>query len=158
MRSYSSLLHTVYDQPEPVGKLGRGTHYSVLSFLNWFDQEGALADSSKETQFAVIWDEDHDVRIAQVLENAVESKILQNALFIGERKGLLSVLLRPGITPKRKADLEKAYYEIAQSQEDAWGSEIAVYPGGLRSLINESEDQVKAYLEHIRVLWPLNRI
>ena len=60
MRVYSPFFHTVYDQSEPVGVLGQGTHYSVLRFVE------VVADNPSHTMFcdfAVIWDEDHDTRI-----------------------------------------------------------------------------------------------
>jgi predicted nucleic acid-binding protein len=56
MQTYSPYFKTLYDQPEPIGRLGRGTHYSVLRCLGL----------SGFHDFAIIWDEDHDKRVIAV--------------------------------------------------------------------------------------------
>ena len=34
---YSTLFSCLYDEPDPVGQLGRGTHYSVMRSVEWLD-------------------------------------------------------------------------------------------------------------------------
>lgn len=59
--SYSPLFQTLHDEIHPVGKLGRGAHYSVLRAPIWQSvllkplKQGAVLD------FAVIWDHDDGV-------------------------------------------------------------------------------------------------
>ena len=73
-----------------MGDFGRGTHYSVLRVPIWQDEwlsplpQGALLD------FAVIWDEDHDERVMQVIEELYFSGLLGPVRFVGERKGSLT--------------------------------------------------------------------
>jgi hypothetical protein len=49
MKNYSPFFEVLYDEPAPVGYLGRGTHYSVLRAPVWQDEkpeafeEGAFA-------------------------------------------------------------------------------------------------------------------
>lgn len=153
MQSYSPLLYTVYDQPSPIGHLGRGVHYSVLQFLNWFDLDGHLADSSSPHQFAVIWDEDHDIRVINVIDEAVRQKVMQNVLFIGERKGSLSVLLKKETSDKRMKSIAETFSHLGGTQEDSWPTETFRYPDGLKTLIHDSESKIKPYLDHILALW-----
>jgi hypothetical protein len=53
MRTYSPFLHTLYDQPEPVGYLGRGTHYSILRALCWHDETLRLSGECRAHDLAV---------------------------------------------------------------------------------------------------------
>src|SRR5260370_21913517 len=91
--SYSAFFQTLHDEAKPVGKIGRGTHYSILRAQVWQDErlkplkKGMLAD------FAVIWDEDHDERVIEVIEWLYFEGLLSPIRFIGERKGSLTVLL-----------------------------------------------------------------
>ena len=61
MKQYSPFFSTLHDEDGPVGHLGGGTHYSVLRAVLW-EPEPAFHD------FAVVWDEDHDLRVVWVLE------------------------------------------------------------------------------------------
>jgi len=84
MRQYSSLFTTVYDQPEPVGTMGLGTHYSV----------GRLFHEAERTvqTFAIIWDRDHDLRVIRVIDEAIALGKFAQTLFIGERRGKVTDL------------------------------------------------------------------
>ena len=37
VRQYSKLFSCLYDEAEPVGSLGRGTHYSIFRSVEWLD-------------------------------------------------------------------------------------------------------------------------
>ena len=75
MRTYSPFFQTLYDEQAPVGHLGRGTHYSVLRAAVFHDELGEILPENrykgphaKFHDFAVIWDEDHDKRVIEVIE------------------------------------------------------------------------------------------
>src|ERR1700692_4902503 len=91
--SYSPFFKTLHDETQPVGHFGRGTHYSVLQVPIWQDQWLNPLPLGSLLDFAVIWDEDHDERVIEVIENIYFSGLLAPVRFIGERKGSLSVLI-----------------------------------------------------------------
>ena len=93
MYKYSNFFQTVYDQNLPVGSLGRGTHYSILRALIWHDSYGNLIKKAKEHTFAIIWDEDHDVRVIKVIEEIYKNCHLQHFCIFGERKGGFTALM-----------------------------------------------------------------
>lgn len=121
--SYSPFLQTLHDQTHPIGKLGRGTHYSVLRAPIWQSallkplRQGAFLD------FAVIWDEDHDDRVIGVIEDLYFNTLLSPVRFIGERKGTLWVLLDEKNVAWNAENFTR-YRErveaISQSQCDPW--------------------------------------
>lgn len=155
MQSYSPLLYTLHDQPSPIGNLGRGVHYSVLQYLNWFDLDGRLVESGAPHKFAVIWDEDHDIRIVDIIEGAILQKVMQNVLMIGERKGSLSVLLNEETSDNRLKSIAETFSQLGRGQEDSWPAETFRYPDGASALIRDSERKSKPYLEHIVALWDM---
>ena len=66
--SYSKLFSTLHDEAEPVGNLGRGTHYSVFRAAEWFDVERRPLVQAQIHDFAIVWDEDHDTRVISTVE------------------------------------------------------------------------------------------
>src|SRR3984893_19514823 len=66
---YSPFFKTLHDETHPVGHFGRGTHYSVLQVPIWQDQWLNPLPLGSLLDFAVIWDEDHDERVIEVIEN-----------------------------------------------------------------------------------------
>ena len=90
---YSDYFHTLHDETQPVGNLGRGTHYSVLRYASWHDVELKRLDQPVTHDFSVIWDEDHDTRIISAIEKIFEAGLLAPIQFIGERKAFLSIVL-----------------------------------------------------------------
>jgi hypothetical protein len=91
--SYSQLFSCLYDQIEPVGTLGRGTHHSVFRAVTSLDKDLMPLERPKLHDFAVIWDEDHDERVILVVEGLLMQGLLAPVLFIGERKGTLNVIV-----------------------------------------------------------------
>lgn len=65
---YSALLACLYDEPEPVGHLGRGTHYSIFRTAEWRDVVLDPLPVPQIHDFAIIWDEDHDTRVIEAVE------------------------------------------------------------------------------------------
>lgn len=91
--AYSNLFHTVYDEKQPVGNLGRGTHYSILSAPQWLNIYQELLPKVWIQKFGIIWDEDHDNRVIEVIEKAYSEMIFYPVLFIGERKAMLTIIV-----------------------------------------------------------------
>jgi len=164
VKRYSDFLKTLYDQPEPVGEIGGGCHYSVLRAPVW--RAGALGDGEVATfhDFAVIWDEDHDERIVKVIEDLYLGGLLPRVLFVGERKGLLSVVL----DPKAASEMEKLgtlhdYRErLEQGFEapppDLWElTSFGILGSEPGSIIADEKERVVRYLDSINLLWRLGR-
>ena len=163
---YSDLFSCRYDQPAPVGKMGRGTHYSVFRTAEWHDVNGVAVRRAQLHDFAVIWDEDHDTRVIPAIENLYVAGLLAPVQFIGERKGTLTVLvaacfydLDDVLEPYRKC-----IAQIAEAlPDDRWEVEIGSFcrsaleehrlmPAGI---IADTEERVAVYLRGIDHLWKL---
>ena len=158
MKIYSPLFHTLYDEQDPVGKLGRGTHYSILGVVQWVDKQKKVLARPGIQRFAVIWDEDHDERVIDVAERAYMRGIFAPVLYISERKAFLTVVV------------DKEFYEIIQgdlvSYNMAW-EEICTDVRGDRfnfqlhvmgsnvDIIMDSDEKVSTYLKNIDNLWNL---
>jgi hypothetical protein len=154
---YSPFIQTLHDETQPVGHLGRGTHYSVLRVPIWQDQwlnplpRGALLD------FAVIWDEDHDERVIQAIEDLYFCGLLAPVRFVGERKGNLSVLIDEKTVQAWDHAALKSYREavneVGQSLEDPWPTTVAAVSSSKHSIIHASNEDVTLYLRNIHMLW-----
>lgn len=164
--NYSTLLHTLYDQPAPVGHLGRGTHYSVFRTAEWRDVIMASLNKPQIHDFAVIWDEDHDERIIEAIEKIYMAGLLSPVQFIGERKGALSVILAARYyfqdsempVEQYKACIE----EIMNSLDDYWPVQIGMFDRSpiehqcdVIGIINDDDQKVLTYLKTIDNLWSL---
>lgn len=158
MKSYSPLFHTLYNEQSQVGKLGRGTHYSILGAVQWVDKRKKLLPLPGIQRFAVIWDEDHDERVIDVAERAYMRGIFAPVLYIGERKASLTVVV------------DKEFHEIIQGdwvsynmaweetctdvRGDRFNFELHVVDSDV-SIIQDSDDKVSTYLKNIDNLWNL---
>jgi hypothetical protein len=69
MPKYSEFFQTLYDEQGPTIGLGRGTHYSVLRAVVFHDETGEPLPDARFTDFAIIWDEDHDTRVIDPIED-----------------------------------------------------------------------------------------
>lgn len=165
--TYSQLLSCLYDQAEPVGHLGRGTHHSIFRSVQWRDLDGDFRDSGRLHDFAVVWDEDHDIRVVSMVEHLHMAGLLWPVVFAGERKGTLTLLIRHGVDPCReRADWFDTVRDIAENAvaRDPWTVEFGVWhrdpanrdgltdPAGL---IDDDDELVGAYLQAIDALWQL---
>lgn len=164
---YSQFLACLYDQAEPVGDLGRGTHYSVFRSIEWRDLNGDFRDSGRFHDFAVVWDEDHDTRVIGFAEQLHMHGLLWPIIFIGERKGMLTILLWRDVDPVReRSDWFDVVKELAETavECDVWTADFGRFhrdPANCQSLtepagiISDSDELVVAYLQAIDVLWQL---
>ncbi len=167
---YSTLFSCIYDEQQPVGNLGRGTHYSIFRAIEWLDVIRAPLDLPQVHDFSVIWDEDHDERVINVIENIYMAGLLSPVQFIGERKGSLTVIVAAkfyfGGTPDI-SDYQKQLQKICDKSTDGdfWPVEIGMFdrsPGfppnsphqtEVCGLINDEFHRVVTYLRNIDSLW-----
>ena len=160
MKSYSHVFSTLPDEQEPVGLLGRGTHYSILRALIW-GHEPRFHD------FAVIWDDDHDERIVWCAEQLLLNRLLGEALVVGERKGNLTILTHSYPSDDYNAKVNEVATRIPGG--DSFDPRVWPFPHtmephfaddnpcteGLRSIVYDEPPQVAAYLAGINALWRL---
>lgn len=166
VRQYSTYFSCLYDEPGPVGSLGRGTHYSVLRSVEWLDVQRRRLPIPHVHDFAVIWDEDHDERVIDAIERIYLAGLLSPVQFIGERKGGLTVIVASPHywAPRNEADAYKRALEaIGQSLDDPWPVEIGCFDRRMGSpqnrnfegIISAAENRVELYLANIDSLWEL---
>lgn len=149
-RIYSPFFQTLYDQPEPVGQLGRGGHYSVLRAVTHRDIHGAPLDEARFQDFAIIWDEDHDERVIEVVEQMYFVGLLAPAKVIGERKASMTVILD---SASRLADEPAVSNYLARLEELDPSSDCftkAVPLGHTGGLVHDAEQRVQRFLDHIQ--------
>lgn len=164
---YFNCLHHENDS---VGSLGRGTHYSVLRSAEWFDIARSPLARARWHDFAIVWDEDHDERILGVVEQMHFAGLLAPVLFVGERKGSLTVLVASEFTSKiTKGDFDRYKREVDEIASDIDGDSWPVrlgfadfsyatgprYSPDAEVIIQDDERRVRTYLENINVLWTL---
>jgi hypothetical protein len=92
MQTYSDFFKTLHDETNPTGYLGRGTHYSVLRAVVFHDPIGTPLPEGDFTDFAVVWDEDHDLRVIEPIEEIYRRGLLSSFLIFGERKGSFTAI------------------------------------------------------------------
>ena len=161
--SYSTIFHTVYDQPAPVGvlTLGHGNHYSVLSCPQW---RGVLNEDTlgevRNQMIGVIWDEDHDTRVIRVLERAYINHLMAPVMFVGERRAKLRVVVQDDLLfgEDYLAEWRGSVLE-ALADSDDWGVEIVCLKDvGSHGLIVADKAVVNRYLGVIRDLWAVGEL
>lgn len=166
---YSTLFSCIYDEPAPIGHLGRGTHYSVFRSVEWLDVCREPAELPQVHDFSIIWDEDHDTRIIEIVEAIYMAGLLSPIQFIGERKGTLTIIVAAKFYFCGSDDSLESYKRQLQSicdnsnHGDWWPVEIGLFdrsPGSphqtdLGGLINDNEHRVITYVRNIDSLWGL---
>jgi len=159
---YSTLFSTIYDEAKPVGNLGRGTHYSILRAAQPLNYLNKRQKEIQAQDLCVVWDEDHDTRVIEVIEELYLQNLLAPVIFIGERKGSVTVLVHIDF---RDNDLlfekfEQQLSHITSSLNDPWTLAIETYkaPPWERFqsvMIHDNSEKVKTYLDNISNLWDL---
>jgi hypothetical protein len=165
---YSDYFYAIYDEQEPVGHLGRGTHYSVFRCAEFHDVTARRIVRPLTHDFAVIWDEDHDTRIFNVVERMYEMGLLAPVQFIGERKASLHVVVASkfwGVEGGNLATYRNTIQEVIANDvwNDVWNVEVGFYdkvgphhqtelPFGM---IHCGAEQLDTYLRNIDNLWDL---
>ncbi|MCC2976244.1 hypothetical protein LK533_06095 [Sphingomonas sp. PL-96] len=170
-QTYSTLFSCLHDEKEPIGYLGRGTHYSVFRSIEWLDVERRQLVKPQIHDFAVIWDEDHDERIINVVERIYMAGLLSPVQFIGERKGGLSIVLAARYycgsgDDYRGAEFAKLVSPIVSDVDgDSWNLELGCFDRHdtsarghqteLPSIIQDKDEVAFTYLKNIDNLWRL---
>lgn len=170
MRIYSPHFSCLYDEQDPIGNIGRGSHYSVFRTAEWRNVVREPLDHAQIHDFAVIWDEDHDERIIDVAERIFMAGLFSPIQFIGERKGSLAVIYAARfkfhppepVFLKWQKDIERIASEI---NGDSWNVNFGRFDKSLfhgaphqtesAYIVQDSEDRAIAYLRHIDNLWNL---
>lgn len=163
---YSQLFACLFDQAGPVGGLGRGTHYSIFRSIQWREIDGDFCDCARLHDFAIVWDEDHDVRVITIVEKLHLMGLLWPIVFIGERKGGLTILLWQGVDPtKERSDWFEVVQDIVDAvEDDVWTMTYGAYdrdPANSEKrtvqgeIIDDESELVVAYLQSIDLLWQL---
>lgn len=166
---YSTLFSCIYDEPEPIGHIGRGSHYSVFRSVEWLDVCRNPANPSQVHDFAVIWDEDHDTRVIGIIEAIYMAGLLSPVQFIGERKGILTVIVAAKFYSAGSEANLKSYQRQLQTicdnsnYDDHWPVEIGLFhrlPDSphrtdLCGLVNDDTHRATTYIRNIDVLWGL---
>jgi hypothetical protein len=167
VRQYSKLFTCLYDEPAPIGAIGRGTHYSVFRSVEWLDVTRRQLPLPQIHDFAVIWDEDHDERVIEAVERIYMAGLLSPIQFIGERKGGLTAVVAArfyfiGNEGETEA-YRRAIEAITQGLDDPWPAELGSFdrsPGSphqtfTQGLIQDSDHRAGVYLANIDSLWGL---
>ena len=169
--SYSTLFSCLHDEREPVGYVGRGTHYSVFRSVEWLDVERRQLAKPQIHDFAVIWDEDHDERVIDVIERIYMAGLLSPVQFIGERKGGLSIVLAARYFCGSSDDFRGAEFAklvsplVSDVNGDSWNMELGCFDRSDKSaqghqtelpgIIQDDDEVVFTYLKNIDNLWRL---
>ena len=158
--NYSPILPCIHDDLEPIGNIGRGSHYSVFEVPQWQDVMG-------RKRFAIIWDEDHDTRVIEIIEKLFVSGLFHPVQYIGERKGMLTVIVAAnfhwGVTNPILEDYKAAVTHIASSDNsaDSWSTEFGMFDKSTGSpqnvdyngIIASSDSMTDIYIRNIDNLW-----
>ena len=166
---YSTLFSCLYDESAPVGNIGRGCHYSVFRTVEWLDVVRKPLRLPEIHDFAVIWDEDHDQRVINVIERIYMRGLLSPIQFVAEHKGCLTVIVAAkfyfsGIEKDTDAYIEELADCVRSAvQDDFWSTEVGMFdrsPGNphqndLRGLIAASQHRSMTYVQNIDSLWSL---
>lgn len=151
---YSDFFATLHDERHPVGYLGRGTHYSILRAVVFHDPLGRPLPIGHFADFAIIWDEDHDERVIEPIEEIYNEGFLGSFLFFGERKGALSCIVTDECDENRRSVIAEKVSEFTQSLDDPWPAEV-VSSNAPTGIIHDHKDRVALYLRNLRMLWNL---
>lgn len=169
---YSDLFACLYDEPEPVGRLGRGTHYSVFRTAEWLDVVRDPLPIPQVHDFAVIWDEDHDTRVIEAVDAIYMAGLLSPVQFIGERKGTLNVVVAAKFYWNSEPRLKQYQVELNAITKklpngDVWPIELLFFDRSPSSaptdphqtniggLVSDEAHKVVTYLRNIDTLWNL---
>jgi hypothetical protein len=161
MHIYSPFFQTLYDEQEPVGYLGRGTHYSILRAIVFHDEYGQplpqdryKCPEAKYHDFAVLWDEDHDTRIIEALQKIYTRGILPMFSFLGERKAMLTALALSDSQVLRSYAPSILKEICSNIYNDCWTSEVGIISQP-EAIINAATQDIVLYLKNINMLWKL---
>jgi hypothetical protein len=141
--------------------------------VEWLDVVRLALPLPEVHDFAVIWDEDHDVRVIEVVERIYMAGLLSPIQFIGERKGSLTVIVAARFRFEHDTGVFEDYarqvndLSTAPAHGDSWPAEIGFFDRSphfspmdphqteVKGLIHDEPHRVVTYLRHIDSLWSL---
>jgi hypothetical protein len=171
IRQYSTYFSCLHDEPEPVGQIGEGTHYSVMRAVEWSDECLTPIKLPQVHDFAVIWNEFHDERVISTIEQIYMAGLLSPVLFVSLQKhtlyfvltdnfwGLEEIDSKPGVS-----DSEIYSHEIDEvcTSDFVHATVFCTFEQLLnlpdsaqRDIISDDEHRVHIYLRNIDNLWKL---
>jgi hypothetical protein len=115
MQKYSDFFQTLHDETGPTGYLGAGTHYSVLRAVVFHDPRGQPLREALFTDFAVIWDKDHDVRVIDPIQQFYGRGLLSSFVMFGESKGVFTAIVPAVETPPVRREFLKKVDDLELS-------------------------------------------
>jgi hypothetical protein len=166
--AYSPFFSCLYNEAVPVGSLGRGTHYSVLSCATSISPTLGRLSEGHIQKFALIWDEDHDTRVIRALERIYMTGLLSPVLFVGERKAMLTLILDVAVDRECPAmdlpDYQRRVTSICGDLGfDSWIAHFGRFDPDERNcgeepalpsmIISDDDMRVITYLRNIHALW-----
>jgi hypothetical protein len=157
---YSPFFQPLHDETQAVGDFGRGTHYSVLRVPIWQDEWLKPLRQGELLDFAIVWDEDHDDRVIEPIEEMYFGGLLAPVRFIGERKGSLTVLIDSETAAwdeKTRRNYHAAVNRISQKLDDPWPVTVDPVFGRESSIVHGAPGDIETYLKNIQLLWKLGR-
>jgi hypothetical protein len=157
MESYSPFFQTLHDEKSRIGHLGNGTHASILRAIVFHGPNLLPLTVGAPTDFAVIWDGDHDTRVIKAIESIYRAGLLGSILMVGERQGTLNVIASEQVqNSKLLKTLEDKVRSIAQKMDDdPWSSSVRVLDSPSHEIIDDRHDKVSLYLSNLKMLWQL---
>lgn len=159
--SYSPFFQILYDEPKPTDRAGGGAHYSVLRAPIWHDDLLNPLPHGDLLDFAVIWDQDHDLRVMAAIEEMYFGGLLSPVRFIGERDGRLSVLIAARTvelwSESMLLDYRAAVSRLSHGIAEPWSSTVDHIFGRDHSIMEGAAEEVDTYLDDIQLRWQLGR-
>ena len=157
MQKYSDFFKTLHDETSPTGYLGRGTHYSVLRAVTFHDAKGKPSPEGQFTDFAIIWDEDHDTRVMEPIEEIYHRGMLSSFLIFGEHKGIFTAIYnKTGLFGLHRLNFHRTEISaICQSLNDPWPSDVVTLESPKNPIIDDEDEKVGLYLKNLKMLWQL---
>ena len=148
MHKYSDYFKTIHDETQP-SHLVMGAHLSVLRAVV----------GSNFLDFGVIWDRDHDKRVIGALERMYIKGLLEPVAFVGERKGILTVLVYRSHDYWKSHSASKYCNTIAALANglpgDAWGSDVDYFRSVVDSPIGNTGGWDDDFLVVMHKMWRL---
>jgi len=160
MHKYSDFFKTLHDEQKPTGYLGRGTHYSVLRAVVWHGHNGKTLPEAHYLDFAVVWDEDHDIRVITVLEMLYKRAWLSAGIIFGERKAQFTFLTPDAVyasmTEEERSTFAAKLDDFTQTLEgDCWYGHLHPVSSDEHKIIQDDRSRTSLYLQTIHMLWEL---
>jgi hypothetical protein len=157
MQKYSDFFQTLHDEQTPTGTLGRGTHYSILRAVVFQDEEGKALAEAEFFDFAVIWDEDHDLRVIEAIQRIYIAGLLPRFTIFGERKGCFTAIIKGEFKDESQREwLSGRVHAITCNLDnDSWPASSVELDSPDNKIISDTPERVNLYIENLIMLWEL---